>query len=243
MSLLITGGLGFLGVETARHLLRRGTVWSPRYKAAVPIERLTLFDVGLPSHSLPPDLSSDDRVQIKTGDLTWEGASDELIDDDSIAVVHLASMVSGDTEQDHLRGWSVNVEGQRALLESLRIRAPGSRFVFTSSTAALGPVAPGASDPDDHTKLLPQNTYGVHKAICELMINDYARRGFVDARALRLPVIVVRPGAPNAALTGAWSTVVRDTLAGGDATIPIPMDVKMLVRRVDSTCVAYMCCT
>jgi len=190
---------------------------------------LTLFDVGLPSHSLPPDLSSDDRVQIKTGDLTWEGASDELIDDDSIAVVHLASMVSGDTEQDHLRGWSVNVEGQRALLESLRIRAPGSRFVFTSSTAALGPVAPGASDPDDHTKLLPQNTYGVHKAICELMINDYARRGFVDARALRLPVIVVRPGAPNAALTGAWSTVVRDTLAGGDATIPIPMDVKMPV--------------
>ena len=105
-------------------------------------------------------VAADDRVAVRTGDLTEEGVADELVDDDSLAVVHLASMVSGDTEADHMRGWDVNVEGQRRLLEALRTRAPGSRFVFTSSTAALGPVAPGDADADDLTKLLPQNTYG-----------------------------------------------------------------------------------
>jgi nucleoside-diphosphate-sugar epimerase len=229
MSLLITGGLGFLGVQVARHYIRRGTVWAPRWGRAVPLEQLTLFDVGLPAGELPEDLTSDSRVRIMAADLTEDGVAEEIVDDDSLSVVHLASMVSGDTEADHLKGWQVNVEGQRRLLEALRTRAPGARFVFTSSTASLGPVAPGAPDADDLTKLLPQNTYGFHKAVCELMINDYARRGFVDARALRLPVVVVRPGAPNAALTGAWSSVVREPLNGHDVTIPVPMDVKLPV--------------
>lgn len=230
MSLLITGGLGFLGLQTARQFLRRGRVWSPRFKASIPIEQITLFDRHLPEHDLPEDIISDSRVRIMTGDLTEEGVANEIVDDDSLAVVHLASMVSGDTEQDHLRGWMVNVEGQRSLLEALRVQAPGSRFLFTSSTAALGPVPDDAVDgADDLTKLLPQNTYGFHKAVCELMVNDYARREFVDARCLRLPVVVVRPGAPNAALTGAWSSVVREPLNGEDCSIPIPMDVRLPV--------------
>jgi len=247
MSLLVTGGLGFLGMQVARHYLKRGTVWAPRYGRAVALERITLFDVpGMldpddEAGGIPADVAADNRVRVMTGDLTDEGVADEIVDDDSLSVIHLASMVSGDTEADHLRGWQVNVEGQRQLLESLRTRAPASRFVFTSSTAALGPVLPGAADADDLTKLLPQNTYGFHKAVCELMINDYARRGFVDARCLRLPVIVVRPGKPNAALTGAWSTVVREPLAGIDCTIPVPMDVRLpcasyqLVVRAMST--------
>lgn len=235
MSLLVTGGLGFLGLQVARHYLRRGAVWSPKYGQVVPLERITLFDVpaALNDQSttggLPADIAADDRVRVMTGDLTDEGVANEIVDDDSMSVVHLASMVSGDTEADHLKGWEVNVEGQRKLLESLRTQAPSSRFVFTSSTAALGPVAPGTPDADDLTKLLPQNTYGFHKAVNELMVNDYARRGFVDARCLRLPVIVVRPGKPNAALTGAWSSVVREPLNGLDCTIPVPMDVRLPV--------------
>ena len=234
MSLLVTGGLGFLGKQVARHYLKRGTVWAPKFGKAVPLEQLTLFDVpGIldPSDDaggLPPDLAADNRVRIMTGDLTEEGVADEIVDDDSLSVIHLASMVSGDTEADHLRGWQVNVEGQRKLLESLRTRAPNSRFVFTSSTPAFGPAETwNSTDADDLTKLLPQNTYGFHKAVCELMVNDYSRRGFVDARCLRLPVIVVRPGKPNAALTGAWSSVVREPLNGLDAIIPVPMDVKL----------------
>jgi len=229
MSLLITGGLGFLGLQTARQFLRRGKVWAPRFNSKVPLEQLTLFDVNLPMHELPHDIVSDERVRIMTGDLTVEGVASEIVDENSLSVVHLASMVSGDTEADHLRGWAVNVEGQRSLLEALREKAPGARFLFTSSTAALGPVAEGSDAADDTTKLLPMNTYGFHKAVCELMVNDYARRGFVDARCLRLPVVVVRPGAPNAALTGAWSGVVREPLNGEESLIPIPMGVKLPV--------------
>lgn len=145
-------------------------------------------------------------MRVITGDLRVPEIAEELIDDKEISVIHLASMVSGDTEAEPEDGWMVNVEGQKRLLDSLAKRAPRSRFLFASSTACLGHV-PGGVPPDDTTKLLPQNTYGFHKAVCELMLNEYNRRGEVDARALRLPVIVVRPGRPNAALTGAWSTV------------------------------------
>ena len=232
MSILITGGLGFLGLQTASALLRRGVVWSPLFKQPVSIKKITLFDIpaaiSAGAASVPKELREDPRVAIKTGDLGEEGIAAELIDDDDLSIVHLASMVSGDTEANPDRGWRVNVEGQRALLEAVKASAPGARFLFTSSTATLGPVPEGRIA-DDSTKLLPGNTYGFHKAVCELMINDYARRGWVDARGLRLPVIVVRPGAPNAALTGAWSTVVRDPLKGLDVTIPIPLEARLPV--------------
>ena len=160
MSLLVTGGLGFLGLQSAMHFLKRGMVWSPLYKCAVPLRRITLFDIpaalGTP---MPETITSDARVQVATGDLTEAGVADELIAEE-LSVIHLASMVSGDTEADHVRGWQTNVEGQRLLLEAVRTRAPGARFLFTSSTASLGPVDHATSVPDDTTKLLPQNTYG-----------------------------------------------------------------------------------
>ena len=136
-------------------------VWSPLYKCPVPLRRITLFDVpSALDMPIPDAITSDARVQVATGDLTEAGVADEIIDDDELSIVHLASMVSGDTESDPVRGWQTNVEGQRLLLEAVRNRAPGARFLFTSSTASLGPVADGASVPDDTTKLLPQNTYG-----------------------------------------------------------------------------------
>ena len=98
----------------------------------------------------------------------------------------------------------------------------------------------GGAAPDDLTKLLPQNTYGFHKAVCELMLNDYSRRGWVDGRGLRLPVIAVRPGAPNAATTGAWSSVVREPLNGQDCEIPIPVDVPMPVASYQTAIEAML---
>jgi len=227
--LLVTGGLGFLGLQTARHFLKVGRLWNPVLQMKAPLSKITLFDVGFPSEDLPSDVVEDERVRVVTGDLREPGVTDEIIDDPDTSVIHLASMVSGDTEAKPEDGWKVNVEGQRLLLDSLSKRAPGARFLFTSSTACLGPVADDSAAPDDYTKLLPQNTYGFHKAVCELMLNDYSRRGLVDGRALRLPVIVVRPGVPNAALTGAWSTVVREPLAGRPCAVPVPLDVRMPV--------------
>jgi len=238
MQLLITGGVGFLGRQAARHFLRRGVAWNPEYRALTPIKQLTLFDIALSGDPLPDEITSDPRVRVKTGDLTIEGVAKELIDRPDTSVVHLASMVSGNTESDPAAGWDVNVEGQRNLLEAMRENAPEGRFLFTSSTATLGPVSEEASAPNDATKLLPMNTYGFHKAVCELMINDYARRGWVDGRGLRLPVIVVRPGAPNAALTGAWSTVVRDPLAGRHCRIPVPLDALMPVASYQTVVAA-----
>ena len=186
MSLVVTGGLGFLGIETAMSALRRGSVWSPMFKRVVPLKKLTLFDVPAAlradGEGIPAELRADDRVRVVTGDLSEAGIAAEVIDEEDLSVVHLASMVSGDTEADPDRGWHVNVEGQRALLEAIRTRAPGARFLFTSSTATLGSSGTDrCSDApaNDATKLVPGNTYGFHKAVCELMINDYSRRGLV----------------------------------------------------------------
>lgn len=193
--------------QTARHFLRHGKAWNPAIRANAPLTRLTLFDVGFPKEPLPSQIVDDERVRVVTGDIRVPGVVEEIIDDPDISVIHLASMVSGDTEAEPEKGWLVNVEGQRSLLNALSKRASGARFIFTSSTATLGQVHDGDPIPSDRTKLLPLNTYGFHKAVCELMLNDFTRRGLVDGRALRLPVIVVRPGSANAALTGAWSTV------------------------------------
>ena len=128
----------------------------------------------------------DERVRIVTGDLTMPGIASEIVDRPDTSVIHLASMVSGNTEQQPELGWEVNVLAQQALLEALASTAPGARFLFTSSTATLGPVGADESVvPNDMTKLLPQNTYGFHKAVCELMLNDYSRRQKVGRRATR----------------------------------------------------------
>ena len=221
---IVTGGLGFLGLQFAKRILRGGVAWSPLTKQASKLETLTLVDLRFPEAPLPEEVTSDPRVRVRTGDLAAPGIATELIESPDVAVVHLASMVSGDSEAQPDEAWLANVTAQHSLIHALREAAPGARFLFTSSTAALGAVGDGAADPDDATKLLPQNTYGFHKAVSELMLNDASRRGWVDGRALRLPVVVVRPGAPNAALTGAWSSVVREPLAGRDYALPLPRD-------------------
>ena len=161
---IVTGGLGFLGLQFAKRILRGGVAWSPLTKQASKLETLTLVDLRFPEAPLPEEVTSDPRVRVRTGDLAAPGIATELIESPDVAVVHLASMVSGDSEAQPDEAWLANVTAQHSLIHALREAAPGARFLFTSSTAAFGAVGDGAADPDDATKLLPQNTYGFHKA-------------------------------------------------------------------------------
>jgi len=228
--LLITGGMGFLGIQAARRFLKNGMMWSPLFRCARPFTHLTLYDRHFPDAPLPDDVMHDPRVRIKTGDITLEGVPAELVgQENELAVIHLASMVSGDSELDPERAWQVNVEAQRKLIDAVGEVSPGARFLFSSSTATFGHLADTSTAPGDSTKQIPLNTYGFHKVVCELMINDATRRGAIDGRGLRLPVVVVRPGAPNPALTTCWSSCVRDPLAGRDTTLPVPAESVMPV--------------
>ena len=152
--LVITGGYGFLGVQAARRFLRAGVCWSRLAGAPMPIQKLTLFDrIPLPDH-LPEDLTHDPRLKFLSGNLAEDGIVDEVLDlaacDGDVAVIHFASMVSGDTELQPAAGWQANVDSQRVVLDALgamqfKDRAPGARFLFTSSTAAIGAVPPGGA--------------------------------------------------------------------------------------------------
>jgi len=155
MQCVITGGLGFLGQQVARRLLRPGAaLWSPVDQCFKPIAQLTLFDRSLPPDisSLPREITHDDRVRVKTGDIKEPGVVEELIEDPDINVIHLASMVSGDSEERPDQAWMVNVLAQRALLEAIRTKAPMARFLLASSTATFGPQPIGAPPPGDSTK-------------------------------------------------------------------------------------------
>jgi nucleoside-diphosphate-sugar epimerase len=143
-----------------------------------------------------------------------------IIDGNSLAVFHLASMVSAGCEADFDGALSVNVDGIRAVLEACRATHSVPRVVFTSSIAAFG--GEGAKGTvTDTTKLTPETTYGVTKAIGELLVNDYTRKGFLDGRSARLPTVVIRPGRPNAAASSWVSGVFREPLAGEEGVVPV----------------------
>src|SRR5207302_9633133 len=142
------------------------------------------------------------------------GAAEKLIAGRPDVVFHLAGVVSGEAELDFDKGYRVNLDGTRALLEAIRKRGDGykPKVVFTSSIAVFGAPFPEAIPDDFH--LTPLTSYGTAKAMCELMIADYTRRGFCDGVGLRLPTICVRPGKPNRAASGFFSSIIREPLAG-----------------------------
>ena len=149
------------------------------------------------------------------------------------AVFHLAAIVSGQAEADTDLGYRVNLDGTRAVLDACRALGTCPRLVFASSLAVYGGALPPAVG--DDTPLTPQSSYGTQKAIGELLVNDYSRKGFVDGRALRLPTVVVRPGRPNRAASTFASSIIREPLAGKDAVCPVSPDTVMALaspRRV-----------
>ena len=215
MKLLITGGAGFLGVRLARTLLQRGSL------AGRKIEQLVLADQA----SARAELLADARVQARVGALL--GQCQALHDEDFDGVFHLASAVSGECELDFELGMRSNLDSTRALLDALRARqqkgAAPTRLVFSSSVAVFGPDAsvPMPARVADDTLPAPQTSYGVQKLICEHLIADYTRKGFIDGRAARLMTVTVRPGRPNGAASSFFSGILREPLAGEVSICPV----------------------
>ena len=216
MKVVITGGAGFLGQMLARRLLAAGELTGAS-NTPEPIDEVVLFDTKIPPMLLA---GLDGRAEVVTGDVADARRLREVVDRDDISVFHLASMVSAECELDFDAALTVNLDGCRAVLEACRARGSRPRVVFTSSIAAFGGLA-ASEVATDSTKLTPETTYGTTKAICELLVNDYTRKGFIDGRVARLPTVVIRPGRPNAAASSWVSGIFRERLNGEECTLPV----------------------
>jgi nucleoside-diphosphate-sugar epimerase len=216
VKVIITGGTGFVGLRLARRLLALGRLTGPSGRAEE-IDALVLFDQQRPQHA-PPGL--DARVRIVAGDIGDAATVRALVDRDDVGAFHLASVVSGGGERDFDLALRVNLIGGLNVFEALRARGSRPRLVFASSIAVFGGRAMPQSVGDD-TKQTPQTTYGMTKAVCELLVNDYSRKGFLDGRSARLPTVIIRPGKPNLAASSFVSGVFREPLSGVDFVLPV----------------------
>ena len=216
MYVLITGAAGMIGRKLTERLV------IDRALGNTPIEKLTLIDIVAPVR--PAGFS--DHVKTRAADLTEPGAAVKAISERPDTIFHLAGVVSGEAETDFEKGYRVNLDGTRAVLEAIRLAGGGykPKFVFTSSIAVYGAPFPYAIPDDFH--LTPLTSYGTQKAICELLLADYNRRGFLDGVGIRLPTICVRPGKPNKAASGFFSGIIREPLAGLEAVLPVADTVR-----------------
>jgi nucleoside-diphosphate-sugar epimerase len=231
MHVVVTGGAGFVGARVARRLLEQRTV-SLAGAAPVAIDRLTVLDRVRP----PADLAGDPRVEVDLTDLAELGGSGANPLDDADVVLHLAAAVSAECEQDFDLGMRSNLVGTQALLERLRVAGTAPSLVFASSVAVFGATAthPLPTVVTDDTLPAPQTSYGTQKLLCEYLIADYTRKGFVRGRSVRLMTITVRPGRPNGAASGYLSGIIREPLAGVRATCPVPPGTEVALSSVDS---------
>jgi nucleoside-diphosphate-sugar epimerase len=215
MHILITGAAGMIGRKLTERLVKDGRL------NGAPIDKLTLIDVVTPAK--PKGLKG--AVNTITSDLSAPGAAVMALAPRPEVIFHLAGVVSGEAETDFEKGYRVNLDGTRALLETVRHAGDHyvPKFVFTSSIAVFGAPFPEAIPDDFH--LTPLTSYGTQKAICELLLADYNRRRFLDGVGIRLPSIVVRPGKPNKAASGFFSGIIREPLNGEEATLPVGDDV------------------
>ena len=165
------------------------------------------------------------------GNIAYPQFARSLITPEIGTVFHLASLVSGGAEQNFELGTKVNLDATRDLLEACRLAGHCPKFIFASSIA----VYSGVDEIDDATPPAPRLSYGAQKLVCEMLIDDYTRRGYVDGRALRLPTVMVRPGSANTAVSGWASAIIREPLAGRDYNCPVRPDTRMAcisLRRV-----------
>jgi nucleoside-diphosphate-sugar epimerase len=213
---LIIGGAGMIGRKLADRLAADGSV------AGRKIDRLVLQDIVEPAAPAGAKF----EVRSVAGDFSQPGLSDELVASRPDVIFHLAAIVSGEAEADFDKGYRINLDGTRLLLDAIRRIGGGykPRLVFTSSIAVFGAPFPEAIGDEFHTT--PLTSYGTQKAICELLLADYSRRGFVDGVGIRLPTICVRPGKPNKAASGFFSGIIREPLNGQEAILPVPRTVR-----------------
>ena len=217
MKILITGGGGFLGSKLCDQLLDRGSLTGPS-GCPQPIDEIVLLDAFFHRPA------ADARVQQIQGDIGHRDTVFAAVGTrPDTAIFHLASMVSGECEEHFDEALRVNLEGGRHVFEAARAISGRPRVVFASSIACFGGegMEPVNSDRTKHT---PQTTYGMTKAICEMLVNDHTRKGHFDGRSVRLPTVIIRPGKPNAAASSWASGMFREPLSGQPCLLPIRWD-------------------
>lgn len=230
MNILITGGAGFLGTLLTRALLQRGTLRGQK------ITSMTVTDLIAPAH---PEVVGHPLLSVDTGDLL--NRMDGLLLKDFDAVFHMASAVSGECEADFDLGLRSNLDATRRLLDGLRAQqgrtGNAPLFFFSSSVAVFGsdPALPLAPVVQDTTLPTPQSSYGIHKFICEQLVADYTRKGYVDGRVARLMTVSVRPGRPNGAASSFLSGIIREPLAGVPAICPVDLSTAVALASPATT--------
>jgi nucleoside-diphosphate-sugar epimerase len=216
LHILVLGAAGMVGRKLTERLLREGRLGTRD------ITRMTLQDVVTPAQPAKAGFP----VDTVAGDFAVPGFAEKLVASRPDVIFHLAAIVSGEAELDFDKGYRINLDGTRMLLDAVRLAGGGykPRIVFTSSIAVFGAPFPDAiGDEFFHTPLL---SYGTQKAIDELLLADYTRRGFMDGIGIRLPTICIRPGLPNKAASGFFSNILREPLAGKEVVLPVAEDVR-----------------
>ncbi len=218
MHILITGAAGMLGRKLTARLVRDGQIGN------ADIQALTLVDVVEPAAC--PDFRGE--IIRKVADLSMPESAPALIAARPDIIFHLAAIVSGEAEADFGKGYRINLDGTRLLFDAIREIAERDRYcprvVFASSIAVFGAPLPDVIA--DDFLAAPLTSYGTQKAICELLLADYSRRGFFDGIGVRLPTICIRPGVPNRAASGFFSNILREPLVGREAVLPVSEDIR-----------------
>jgi D-erythronate 2-dehydrogenase len=216
MNILILGAGGMLGNKLVAALGLNGQL------SGQDILKITRHDVVLS----PPPPQSNFEIETQIGDLSAHGEAEKLVGKRPDVIFHLAAIVSGEAETNFEKGYAINFDGTRSLLEAIRRVGGGycPRLIFTSSIAVFG--APFADLIEDDFFTTPLTSYGTQKAMCELLISDYSRKGILDGIALRMPTICVRPGKPNKAASGFFSNIIREPLVGLEAVLPVNDSVR-----------------
>lgn len=216
MKILVIGAAGMVGAKLVKRLCDEGQVGG---KAITTLLRHDVVMAG------PPPSSTFD-IQTFMGDLSEDGEAAKLVGSRPDLIFHLAAIVSGEAEANFEKGYRINLDGTRNLFEAIRKIGDGykPRVIFTSSIAVFGAPFPEAIGDEFFTT--PLTSYGTQKAIDELLLSDYSRRGFFDGIGLRFPTICVRPGKPNLAASGFFSGIIREPLSGQDAVLPVSEDVR-----------------
>jgi nucleoside-diphosphate-sugar epimerase len=211
MKIILTGGGGFLGHQLAQSILKRGTL------SGREVSEVVLLDAAFHRPI------NDSRVRQITGDISNRELVFEAVGGKADVIFHLASMVSGECEERYDDALRVNLDGGRNVFEAARAAEGRPRVVFASSVACYGGIDMSQMM-SDTTKQLPQTTYGITKAICEMLVNDHTRKGHFDGRSVRLPTVIIRPGKPNAAASSWASGMFREPLNGETCLLPIRRD-------------------